>query len=391
MKILMQNRIDAFDKPGGDTEQMLKTKEQLEVLGLQVDVSLEYHPDLSSYDLVHLFNTTRIHETYVQFLNARRQNKPVVLSPIYHDYSEYNRYHAGTLRGFLYRMFPASFVELMKEAARAVIKYPKQFSILPVLIKPGYVKAQRKVISGVDCLLPQSYMDIEKEAEDFNLNKDSLYYRKVVNGVNFEHFDQDNEQDYFPELKKDSFVLCAARIEPVKNQLLLVRSLKETGLKLLLVGSVNKYHKKYANRVLSELGSMDGDYLGFVSIPELVSLFRKAKVHVLPSWFETCGISSLEAGYGGCNVVSTDRGYVREYLRDFAWYCDPSDMVSIRSATLQAYEADKRTNFAEFIKENYSWQRAATQTLEAYEQVLDKIRSEFDTAESPEIARSKYA
>ena len=50
---------------GGDTVQIEKTKEQLEKLGVEVDISLELEPDLSAYDLVHLTNVTRIQETYV--------------------------------------------------------------------------------------------------------------------------------------------------------------------------------------------------------------------------------------------------------------------------------------------------------------------------------------
>ena len=68
---------------GGDTVQIEKTKEQLEKLGVEVDISLELEPDLSAYDLVHLTNVTRIQETYVQMQNAKKQGKKVALSTIF--------------------------------------------------------------------------------------------------------------------------------------------------------------------------------------------------------------------------------------------------------------------------------------------------------------------
>ena len=61
MKVLFQSRTNLFDAPGGDMVQMLKTKEFLEKLGVTVDVSLEFEPDLKDYDLVHLFNLSLIH------------------------------------------------------------------------------------------------------------------------------------------------------------------------------------------------------------------------------------------------------------------------------------------------------------------------------------------
>ena len=379
MKILMQNRIDAFDKPGGDTEQMLKTREHLIELGLSVDISLEYEPDLANYDLVHLFNTTRIHETFVQFKNAKKQGKPVVLSPIYHNYDEYNKYYGGRLRGLLYRSFSKDVAELVKELIRGVVKYPKQLKIIHNLVWPGYTAAQKEVICGVDCLLPQSHMDIEEEARTLSINIDKLTYFKVVNGVNFEKFDETDFQDVYPELKKDSFIFCAARIEPVKNQLRLVRSLKTTGLKLVLAGSINKYHKAYARQVLSELELIGGTYLGFVTFEELVNLYRKAKVHVLPSWFETCGISSLEAAYAGCNVVSTNRGYAKEYLLNYAWFCDPADDNSIRQSVLEAFQSPRKKGIAKFIRDNYSWRKAAEVTYKAYKYVLNAKNQKRNT------------
>ena len=49
MKVLFQSRKTLYSAPGGDTTQLLKTKEYLEKLGVQVDISLELTPDVSSY------------------------------------------------------------------------------------------------------------------------------------------------------------------------------------------------------------------------------------------------------------------------------------------------------------------------------------------------------
>ena len=79
MKVLIQSRKNFYTLRGGDTVQLLKTKEELEKLGVDVDISLEYEPDLTGYDIVHLSNVTRVQETYLQVKNAKKQNKPILL------------------------------------------------------------------------------------------------------------------------------------------------------------------------------------------------------------------------------------------------------------------------------------------------------------------------
>jgi len=82
MRVLMQPRPSLFSSPGGDTTQLQHTKEELEKTGIQVDVSCELAPDLSKYDLIHLFNTTQysIHWTYAHFQNAKKYGKTIVTS-----------------------------------------------------------------------------------------------------------------------------------------------------------------------------------------------------------------------------------------------------------------------------------------------------------------------
>ena len=90
-RLILQARVNLFSKPGGDTIQMNDLKDGLIRRGLRVEISTELKPPLDSYDIVHLFNITRVHETYIQFANAKRQRKPVVCSTIYHPLEEYNR------------------------------------------------------------------------------------------------------------------------------------------------------------------------------------------------------------------------------------------------------------------------------------------------------------
>ena len=110
--------------------------------------------------------------------------------------------------------------------------------------------------------------------------------------------------------------------------------------------------------------------MGHLGEEELFTAYSNAKVHVLPSYFETTGLSSLEAAVMGCNIVVTDKGDTRDYFGDDAWYCDPDSVESIRNAVDAAYKAPFNEAFRERILRDFTWERAAEETLAAYKQVL---------------------
>ena len=97
----------------------------------------------------------------------------------------------------------------------------------------------------------------------------------------------------------------------------------------------------------------------------------EAKVNVLTSWIETPGLVSLEAAYAGCNIVVSDKGSVRDYFRDYAFYCKPDDTESIKRQTIRAMESDFDEDFRLLVRKEYSWAKASEQTLEGYKRVLN--------------------
>jgi glycosyltransferase involved in cell wall biosynthesis len=107
-----------------------------------------------------------------------------------------------------------------------------------------------------------------------------------------------------------------------------------------------------------------------MSHDELRSAYAAARAHILPSWFETPGLSSLEAGLSGCSIATTDRGSTREYFRDLADYCDPASTVSIRRAALRAYDRPRSEQLKRHILDRFTWEAAGRQTAAAYDRIL---------------------
>ena len=161
MKVLFQSRKTLFSAPGGDTTQLLKTKEYLEKLGVGVDISLELEPDLAGYDIVHLFNLMRPQEIYLQARNAKRQGKKVALSTIYGPYAEYEKKARGGLLQAMNQVLSITQIEYLKVIARAVLK--REFSKgTAIYLANGHKRLQRKIIRMVDVFLPNSHSEMRR-------------------------------------------------------------------------------------------------------------------------------------------------------------------------------------------------------------------------------------
>jgi glycosyltransferase involved in cell wall biosynthesis len=78
-------------------------------------------------------------------------------------------------------------------------------------------------------------------------------------------------------------------------------------------------------------------------------------------------LASLEAAIHGANCVVSIHAPVWEYFKKEAYVCDPLDARSIKSAVLQAWQDEKRTELRKMILQEFTWEKAASITLQAYE------------------------
>lgn len=107
---------------------------------------------------------------------------------------------------------------------------------------------------------------------------------------------------------------------------------------------------------------------------DLVPLYRGALALVLPSWYEGFGLPVVEAMACGTPVVVSDTPALREIAGDAALVALPDD-PGAWAATLRllAERPELRADYrARGIARaaHFSWERAATETADLYEQVL---------------------
>lgn len=367
MKVLFQTRTNLFDAPGGDLVQMLKTKEFLEKQGIQVDISLEFEPDLKEYDLVHLFNLMEPQDIYRQMRNAKKQNKKIALSTIYGLYTEFERKARGGLFQKLANVLSPYQIGYLK----AVVKhfFEKRFHKgMFIMLYKGYYGMMKEIADNTDVFLPNSTSEMNRVASEFQLK--NYNFVSIPNAIDQSVFTDGRSDGENKFSRYKDCIVCAARIEGRKSTLNLVRAVNQTNHQLVLVGKASQNQKKYVQQVHREAGE-NVVFLGAIPHEDLKDLYKVAKVHALVSWMETPGLSSLEAAAMGCNIVVTKKGDTEDYFEDFAFYCEPDDVASIVRAIENAYAAPFNPKLKEKILDQYTWEKTAEETIRAYRSVWE--------------------
>lgn len=357
MRVAFIARTTLCTVPGGDTVQVLATAKYLRRLGVEADIRLSTDKiDYNIYDILHFFNITRP----ADILKHARSGKPYVVSTIFVEYAGYDKSERRGWRGMLFRFLSPGFIEYVKAIGRYLVRRDGMAS--PEYLWLGHNRSVRRVLQNAACLLPNSENEYRRLRETYGIDK---RYLVVPNGIDTEIFRPR------PDIQRQrDVVLCVARIEGIKNQLNLIRALNNTRFKLYLIGDPAPNQQKYYT-VCKKEAAPNVVFINNVPQASLAEYYSMAAVHVLPSWFETTGLSSLEAAAMGCKVVISNRGDVKEYFNDLAFYCDPASPRAILAAVEKAAEADMDPQLRHRINSKFTWEQAAFATIEAYKAVYE--------------------
>lgn len=327
MKVLFCIRSDYLSNFAGDSVQVINTAKYLRKLGVEVHINTGDIFDYSSYDIIHLFNLTRMGETYRYYKLAHHYRKPVVLSPIYWNLKKFYLYKNDT-----------ESIKLWDKC----------------------IQYRREILRGSVMVYPSSYMEAYALKMEFG---NEFPYTVIYNAV--EPFSDDIPIYNFCErYSLDKYILCVGRICERKNQLELIRAGAKLGVQVVLIGDAKD--KGYLEQCLKFKGVR---YLGFMDSYDLYSAYKFAKVHVLPSFVETPGLTSLEAASYGCNIVTTIEGSGEEYFKDEAIYVNPYNEGSIESGLEEALIKKKRGELKEHVRNNFNVEKCSKVLYSSYQQI----------------------
>jgi glycosyltransferase involved in cell wall biosynthesis len=175
------------------------------------------------------------------------------------------------------------------------------------------------------------------------------------------------------------FIIFVGTLEPRKNVPGLLRALRllhERGYdtNLAIVGRKGWLYEEIFS-TLAELHMADCvHFLENVPNEDLARLYNAAQCLILPSYYEGFGLPPLEAMACGTPVIVSNRSSLPEVVGDAALLVDPDSPEDLSDAiarllddnTLQATLRHRGLIRAS----QFSWARAARETMEVYRQVL---------------------
>lgn len=375
MKVLMLGRIELFNSSGGDKVQIENTAKELRVLGVDVTVATGFSVDMRPYDLVHVFQLDWTPETYLYARKAKMAGKPLVLSPIHHSVSEVKKFddiYPFDFRRISRLLFKEQHSrDTFKNVYRSLFDVRKLYPTL-ISVFMGLKKMHKKTLAMADVVLVQTDMEAKDLKDVYGVD---FTWQRVPNGVG-SHFI--NPAAYENTLGLIDYILVVGRIEPRKNQLNIIKAVAlfrekhNLDVPLVFVGrKASLKHFEYVfrfDRVLAKNPWIH--YIKETPYEFMPNFYHFAKIGVSASWFETTGLTSLEALFSGANAVASG-AQARAYLGELASYCLPEDVYSIAAAIETAYFAP-RPNINTAMLHTYTWENAARKTAKVYHKVLEQ-------------------
>ena len=178
----------------------------------------------------------------------------------------------------------------------------------------------------------------------------------------------------------EEFILYVGTIEPRKNLITLVKAfeqiLRSTTLRPQLVIAGKKgwlTDELFAYIESAQLGDRIR-LTGYLGDDELRALYSACRVMVYPALYEGAGLPTLEAMACGAPVITTNTPAISEMVGDKARLFSPADFDALARhivellTTPAARESMSRAGIHHAAQ--FSWERAAAETLEVYQKVL---------------------
>ena len=177
------------------------------------------------------------------------------------------------------------------------------------------------------------------------------------------------------------YILYVGRQDPYKNIIFLIRVFQKVQMKydpiqLIIAGAEDKRYPEI-RRTIENLG-LKGKVIitGFLKQKDLVGLYQKAKIFVLPSLYEGFGLPILEAFSAGVPVVASCVASIPEIAGDAAvligpeeegkWVEEIVDLLDHHDKVLQL-----RAKGFERLK-CFQWEKTIQELMVHYEEILKK-------------------
>jgi glycosyltransferase involved in cell wall biosynthesis len=161
--------------------------------------------------------------------------------------------------------------------------------------------------------------------------------------------------------KANSNLLSIGNVIPRKGYIYLIKALKEVDRNwhLNIIGSteIDKEYFSELEGLIKQLKLEDKiSFLGTLSGEEIVKYIKISRIFVLPTIYESFGMSILECSIAGMKIITTDLPVLREVLKGkHATFVKKNEINSLSDAIKDNLNYDKDINENIYDKSKYSW------------------------------------
>lgn len=382
-KILYIVRKDCYKIMGGDTIQIEKTKFYLnKKYHITVDIFEEnkiHNLLIDDYDIIHIWGIKSEKDIHSLLQKAKSKKIGTITSTIYWNLED--TYFINTFYYFIWsdskilQLLKNTFIYFLSHVYYKIVpKYRNRQFNLPLC--KTCKKARQYTIKLSDIIIPNSDEEGKLLCQDIELDYKTVENKfiSIPNAVDIEKLNVQCTNKILHNLS--DFVIEAAGIEPLKNQLTIIRALiNKPEIPIVFAGAIR--NKKYFS-CLQKLANKRGNifFTGKIEESQLFDLYKRAKVHVLPSFRESPGLVTIESLMNGAQIVVSDKRFcpIQYYkFNKYGFICNPYDIRSIQKAILNAYNNPKDINLPEDYYKFFSYDNVADMTYKAYQKALEII------------------
>lgn len=176
------------------------------------------------------------------------------------------------------------------------------------------------------------------------------------------------------------YILYVSRIEPRKNQIMLLRAFHELelwqrGYDLVFIGRTDIESTQF-NRYLSGLNEDIRQHvriLDNITFSELNTFYKSCELFVYPSLAEGFGIPPLEAAASQCVVLCSNTTAMRDFDFFNDKFFDPNDLDQLKNMirlNLDIRNEEEVEKIQRLIKERYCWKTIAIDFIKNVKKIM---------------------
>ena len=337
MKVLIHTYDTAYqNQAGGVHNRIERTVVALRELGIEIDYFNKYSTNIKEYDILHVFKLDIASKQLIDY--AKAVGVKVVVSSI-----------MSIDRGWVVDCY-----WMLKCMPLATI-YKQAFSIC----------------NKLDGVIVETPKEAEYMRKHYHIDKEKISV--VPNGAN--DMSSRDELIYSALGKKVEYALLVSRFDKNKNQLNVIRALKNTNVEIVFIGGADTSDPHYYDICMEEACGHDNiHFLGWLNSDDrlLKSALGHASAIVCSSYQETFGLSIVEGVIAGATPVISNTLPILEFktFKNCLTF-SPNVIEDIRTTIANAMHTPKDLKLIEKAKNEFSWESVANKHLAIYKNLLN--------------------